>query len=72
MESDLGPEAGRAQIPKLTDAQTPGYQAAFDPDEAERAGALVEDASSEEDAADSNRDNTMEPKKPCHEVADES
>lgn len=39
---------------KLTDAQTPGYQAEFDPEEAERAGAFVEDALSEEDAADSN------------------
>ena len=41
---------------KLTDAQTPGYQAEFDPEEAERAGAFVEDALSEEDAADSNAD----------------
>ena len=41
---------------KLTDAQTPGYQAEFDPEEAERAGSFVEDALSEEDAADSNAD----------------
>ena len=41
---------------KLADAQTPGYQAEFDPEEAERAGAFVEDALSEEDAADSNAD----------------
>ncbi|EDB8709741.1 conjugal transfer protein TraD [Salmonella enterica subsp. enterica serovar Schwarzengrund] len=41
---------------KLTDAQTPGYQAEFDPEEAERVGAFVEDALSEEDAADSNAD----------------
>jgi hypothetical protein len=41
---------------KLTDAQTPGYQAEFDPDEAERVGAFVEDALSEEDAVDSNAD----------------
>ena len=41
---------------KLTDAQTPGYQAEFDPEEAERAGAFVADALSEEDAADSNAD----------------
>lgn len=40
----------------LTDAQTPGYQAEFDPDEAEHAGAFVEDALSEEDAADSSPD----------------
>ena len=39
---------------KLTDAHTPGCQAEFDPEEAERAGAFVEDALSEEDAADSN------------------
>ena len=41
---------------KLTDAQTPGYQAEFDPEEAERAGAFVEDALSEQDATDSNAD----------------
>lgn len=41
---------------KLADAQTPGYQAEFDPEEAERAGAFVEDALSEVDAADSNAD----------------
>ena len=35
---------------KLADAQTPGYQAEFDPEEAERAGAFVEDALSEQDA----------------------
>lgn len=36
---------------KLIDAMTPGFQAEFDPDEAERAGAFVEDALSEADAA---------------------
>ena len=41
---------------KLTDAQTPGYQAEFDPEEAERAGAFVEDALSEQDAAESGDD----------------
>ena len=41
---------------KLIDAQTPGYQAEFDPDEAEHAGAFVEDALSEEDAIDSGDD----------------
>ena len=41
---------------KLMDAQTPGYQAEFDPEEAERAGAFVEDALSEEDAAASHID----------------
>jgi hypothetical protein len=32
---------------------TPGYQAEFDPEEAERAGAFVEDALSEQDATES-------------------
>lgn len=41
---------------KLIDAQTPGYEVEFDPDEAERAGAFVEDALSEDDATDSNVD----------------
>jgi hypothetical protein len=41
---------------KLIDAQTPGYQAEFDPEEAERAGAFVEDALSEDDAAASHID----------------
>jgi hypothetical protein len=35
---------------KLRDAATPGFAAEFDPDEAQRAGAFVEDALSEEDA----------------------
>ncbi len=38
---------------KMVDAMTPGYQAEFDPDEAERAGAFVEDALTEQDAAES-------------------
>ncbi|MGL5291358.1 MAG: conjugal transfer protein TraD [Vibrionaceae bacterium] len=38
---------------KLADAQLPGYKAEFAPDEAELAGAFVEDALSEEDAFDS-------------------
>lgn len=37
---------------KLVDAQTPGFQAECDPDEAERLGAFVEDAISEADATD--------------------
>jgi len=41
---------------KLTDAMTPGYQAEFDPEEAERAGAFVEDALSEQDATESAAD----------------
>jgi hypothetical protein len=35
---------------------TPGYQAEFDPDEAEQAGAFVEDALSEQDAVESDID----------------
>lgn len=41
---------------KLTDALTPGYQAEFDPEEAERAGAFREDALTELDAAGSSDD----------------
>jgi hypothetical protein len=37
---------------KLRDAETPGYEAAFDPDEAERI-AFHEDALSDQDASDS-------------------
>jgi len=35
---------------KLADAEIPGYQAEFDPEEAESAGAFLEDAMSEQDA----------------------
>ena len=38
---------------KLHDALVPGFVAEFDPDEAQRAGAFVEDALSEVDAIDS-------------------
>lgn len=41
---------------KLLDAEVPGYQAEFDPDEAERAGAFIEDALTEQDAAESGDD----------------
>ena len=41
---------------KLADALTPGYQAEFDPAEAEAAGAFAEDALSEDDALDSVHD----------------
>ena len=41
---------------KLTDAQTPSFQVELDPDEAERVGAFVEDALSEQDAAASGDD----------------
>ena len=41
---------------KLTDALTPGCQAEFDPDEAARVGAFLEDALSEGDALASTED----------------
>ena len=41
---------------KLMDAMTPGFQAEFDPDEADQAGAFIEDALSEEDAMASDVD----------------
>ena len=41
---------------KLLDAETPGFQARFDPLEAEMLGAFTEDALSEEDALDSTID----------------
>lgn len=41
---------------KLADAGTPGFQAEFDPEEATRAGAFVEDALSEQDAVASGDD----------------
>jgi hypothetical protein len=46
-------EAAIAVREKLMDARVPGYQAEFDPDEAEIAGAFVEDAISERDALES-------------------
>ena len=45
--------AAAALREKLTDILTPGYEAEFDPDEAEQAGAFAEGALSLEDAADS-------------------
>ena len=41
---------------KLIDAETPGFQAEVDPDEAEKLGAFAEDALSEADALDSTSD----------------
>ncbi len=54
--ADDQPNATGALREKLLDAMTPGYQAEFDPDEAEQAGAFVEDALSELDAAESDID----------------
>lgn len=57
---DIGPndrEMQRQVIAlKLFDAQTPGFQAEFDPDEAELLGAFREEALSETDALDSSID----------------
>lgn len=41
---------------KLADAQTPGFQTEFDPDEAELLGAFKEDALNETDAQESSID----------------
>lgn len=41
---------------KMLDAMTPGFQAEFDPDEADLAGAFVEDALSEQDAIEGSED----------------
>lgn len=50
----LDDTAGREAVrEKMVDALMPGFQVEFDPDEAERAGAFVEDALSEQDAAES-------------------
>ena len=54
--ADDQPNAAGALREKLLDAMTPGYQAEFDPDEAEQAGAFIEDALSEQDAAESDID----------------
>ncbi|WP_045226947.1 hypothetical protein [Methyloterricola oryzae] len=47
---------GEAIAEKLSDAAIPGYAAEFDPDEAESAGAFVEDALTEDDAIESATD----------------
>ena len=48
--------AAEALREKLSDALLPGYRVECDPEEAERAGAFVEDALSEPDAAQSSLD----------------
>lgn len=50
---DEGSSQDTALLEKLADALIPGFQAEFDPDEAEQAGAFQEDALSEQDAFDS-------------------
>jgi hypothetical protein len=53
--------AAAALREKLIDALIPGFQAEFDPEEAEKAGAFVEDALSELDAAESSLDLDPDP-----------
>ncbi len=55
-DDELIPTDAATIAEKLADALTPGYQAEFDPDEAERAGAFVEDALNEQDAMESSVD----------------
>jgi len=45
---------------KLLDAEIPGFQAEFDPLEADRLGAFTEDALSEQDALESTIDHVAE------------
>jgi hypothetical protein len=54
--SDGAGSAAAALRDKLADILTPGYQVECDPDEAEQAGAFVEDALSVQDAAESSVD----------------
>jgi len=49
-----GPSGAVAE--KLADAMIPGYVVEFDPEEAEQAGAFVEDALTEEDALEGTAD----------------
>lgn len=50
---------------KLIDAEIPGAIVEFDPDEAEQAGAFVEDALSEADARDAEEGLPIEPDAPA-------
>jgi hypothetical protein len=52
----IEPTNANAASDKLSDAETPGYQAEFDPAEADAAGAFLEDALSEADATTSSHD----------------
>lgn len=55
-EDDHAPVTPDTVKEKLNDMLTPGYQAEFDPEEAESAGAFFEDALSEDDALASAHD----------------
>ena len=50
------PDTDQVTSEKIHDAQTPGFEAEFAPDEAEKAGAFPEEALSEQDAAESGSD----------------
>jgi hypothetical protein len=54
--SDGSASAAAALKDKLTDIMTAGYEVEFDPDEAEQAGAFLEEALSAQDAAESSVD----------------
>ena len=53
---DAKEDAAEALREKLADMETPGFEVEFDPEEAELAGAFVEDALSEQDALESSPD----------------
>ena len=59
VETD-NPDIQEVITDKLLDAEIPGFQAEFDPLEAERLGAFKEDALSEQDALDSTIDHVAE------------
>ena len=50
-------------IEKLDDAQTPGANVEFDPEEADLAGAFEEDSMNEQDALESNIDQVSDSNK---------
>ena len=54
------PEIQEVITDKLLDAEIPGFQAEFDPLEAQMLGAFTEDALSEQDALDSTIDHIAE------------
>ena len=59
-DASEGTDLDDAIVEKLNDAMNPGFEAQFDPDEAERAGAFSEDALSEADALESTIDTDNE------------
>jgi hypothetical protein len=53
---DAKEDAAEALREKLADMETPGFVVEFDPEEADLAGAFLEDALSEQDALESSPD----------------